>query len=187
MVKMYCKLTRHGCYFYHSVRDGSSVRTVYLGSSPKSVAERLSSLWNREVSVEEAEKECVEALKRAVRRLKWKGMSYASRKLYVRRIVACVGRESAFRILDEISVLKRRGWRNTEILRQKIRELIVKELGHTEFKIGGPEIREEDPLTWRAYFTVILKKGLFRKERWLYTLKFDRTDLEIVKSSKTKL
>ena len=184
---MYCKLTRHGCYFYHSVREGSSVRTVYLGSSPKSVAERLSSLWNREVGVEEAEEECVESLRRAVRRLRWKGMSHDNRKLYVRRIVACAGRQNAFRILDEISVLKRRDWRNPQILRQKIRELIAKELGHTEFKIGGPEIREEDPLTWRAYFTVILKKGLFRKERWLYTLKFDRTDLEIVKSSKTKL
>ena len=184
---MYCKLTRHGCYFYHSVREGSSVRTVYLGSSPKSVAERLSSLWNREVGVEEAEEECVESLRRAVRGLRWIGMSHDNRRLYVRRIVACVGRENAFRILDEISVLKWRGWRNPQILRQKIRELIVKELGHAEFKIGGPEIHEEDPLTWRAYFTVILKKGLFRKERWLYTLKFDRMDLEIVESSKTKL
>jgi len=184
---MYCKLTRHGCYFYHSVRDGSSVRTAYLGKSPKSVAERLSSLWNREVGLEEAEKECVEALKRTVRRLRWKGMSYAGRKLYVGRIVACVGKENAFRILDEISVLKRRDWRNPQILRQKIRELIAKELGHTEFKIGGPEIREEDPLTWRAYFTVILKKGLFRKVRWLHTLKFDRTNLRIVELSKRKL
>ena len=133
------------------------------------------------------EEECVESLRRAVRRLRWKGMSYASRKLYVRRIVACVGKENAFRILDEISVLKRRDWRNTEILRQKIRELIVKELGHAEFKIGGPEIREEDPLTWRAYFTVILKKGLFRKEMWLYSLNFDRTDLRVAELSKRKL
>ena len=98
-----------------------------------------------------------------------------------------MGKENAFRVLDEISVLKWPGWRNTEILKQKIRELIVKKLGHAEFKIGVPEIHEDDPLTLRACFVVTLKKWLFGRERWLYTLKFDRTDLRIVELSKRKL
>ena len=187
MKKMYCKLTRHGCYFYLSVREGSRVRKVYLGSSPKSVAERLSSLWNRKVGVEEAEEECIEALKRAVGKLQRKDMSYANRKVYVRRIIACVGKKNAYRILDEISILKWLSWRNPDILKQRIRELMVQKLGDVEFKIGYPSIYKDDPLTWRASFVVTVRKGLFSKERWLCTFKFDRTNLKILEWSERKL